>query len=335
MQAMPICLRYGLQLLCALCLAISTIHTVVAEQISIEEQFEAEHAVRMLDEELRLLETLPASERMKKELAMGTKMKRLERKIRGTKANNRLLYILANWQVTYETKAAIATIEQLQSSPYKMHKGTLDLIRIRYYLRTGDTNTARSLVDKITNRIPEFGPVADLVALYEQRGSAAPQMEGNNLSGGDKNPIKNRAEPFLYIQFTTLTNDWQRLHFETVCEELRRDAYAGKFRVICVTFDNKYIEGLRHWNEMSKDQDWELFWANPGPNGDADHWKHNWGVQTLPNSILIGVDRSILDINPNIEDLRTLAGVEGDGPMQKDDGPQKGPRAKRKGPRWR
>ena len=306
-----------------------------AQQISIEEQFEAEHAVRLLDDELRRLQTLPAKERLKLELDMGNQLKRLERKIRGTKANNRLLYILANWQVTYDTKEAIATIEQLQSSPYKMHKGTLDLIRIRYHLKTGDTPRARALVDKVTNRIPEFAPVADLVALYEQIGGEAPNMEGNNLSGGPKNPIKDRPEPFLFIQFITLTNDWQRLHFEKMCAELQREEYKDKFRVICVTFDSKYIEGLRYWNELSQGQQWELFWANPGPKGDASTWEHTWGVLSRPNSLLLGVDRNILDVNPKIEDLQTLAGVPVGTSSKKDDGPKKGPRSKRKGPRWR
>ena len=299
--------------------------------ITVEEQFLAEQDVRLLDEELRALGRLPAKERLKKELEFGKKLKRLERKIRETKANNRLLYILADWQVTYEPEAALGTIEQLQNSRYSAHKGTLDLVRARYYLKIGDTGKARELADKVTNRIPEFGPIADLVTLYEQVGSDAPKMEGNNLSGGVKDPVSNSKETFLFYYFLELGDDWQLLHFQKFCDELKREEYQGKFRVVCVSFDAKYISALGSWNTLSKDQDWDLFWANPNPKGDSEKWKSTWQVTTFPNAILIGGDRKILDVNPSIKSLQTLSGAE---PKSTSSG--KGPRnSKKKGPRWR
>lgn len=303
---------------------------MVAEQISIEEQYEAEREVLALDQYIDSLHLLPAEERMRKELSLERRMERLERRIRGTKANNRLLYLLADWHVTHAVDDAMAYIEQLSTSPYAAHKGSLDIVRTRYFLKKGDTVKARELVDKLTERIPEFETLSDMVALYERRGADAPHVEGNNLSGGSSDPLKDAKEPFLLYCFVELTSDWHRLLIKEHLEELSREAYDKKIKLVCVSFDSKYISGLTHWNELAEDQDWELLWANPAPKGDAENWKKSWGVYSMPAMILIGADRKILDINPALSDLQTIAGVE-----QKEsfDGHHHG--RPRKGPRWR
>ena len=297
-----------------LLLFLSTSVAIQAADDPIVIKYEAQQAVRELETEINSIRTYPAEKRLRAELKLGDQMKRLERKYRGTKANNRILYLLADWQVTYELDQALKTMEQLKDSPYSAHKGTLDLIRVRYYLKTGDTNRARSIVNEVTERIPELSPVSDLVSLYEKRGEDAPHIEGNNLGGGSKNPLLDSSEPFLLYYFIELTDDWQLLKFEEYC------------------FDNKYISSLSTWNELSEGSNWELLWANPSPKGDAEAWKATWGVRNIPNSVLVGVDRKILDVNPRLEDLQILAGEKPTGASSSSSGSNKGPR---KGPRWR
>ena len=266
------------------------VHAASDDQIVIK--YEAQQAVRELETEINSIRTYPAEKRLRAELKLGDQMKRLERKYRGTKANNRILYLLADWQVTYETDEALRTMEQLKDSSFSAHKGTLDIIRVRYYLKTGDTTKARSVVSEVTERIPELSPVSDLVSLYERIGEDAPHIEGNNLGGGAKDPLLDSSEPFILYYFIELSDDWQLLKFEDYCKELKRDAYTNKFKIVCVCFDNKYINSLSTWNELSEDSNWDLLWANPNPKGDAEAWKATWGIPSLPNSVPIGVDRA-------------------------------------------
>lgn len=303
----------------------------VFAEVSMQMQIEADTLLRATEDEIKHIHGLPAAQRYKEELKLGSKLQRLERKIRGTKANNKVLYLLANWQVTYDKDAAWSTIEQLEASPYLPHKGTANLIKIRYHLENGDTEQARTLAEKVTEAMPEFISTMDLVNLYERRGEAAPDYKGKHLSGPYNEPLNDAPDAFILYVFGKLNDDWQRFHTEKICQELQEKAYKDKFHIVYVSFDSKFLPALGTWREIDEDMQWDLFWANPSRNGDAEDWKLAWKVYTMPAYILVGPQREILEINPSIEELRILAGIKKKNEGNKNNG--KG-RRRGKGPRW-
>ncbi|NRA39485.1 MAG: hypothetical protein HRU15_15195, partial [Planctomycetes bacterium] len=133
------------------------------QDVSVQMQIDADTLLREMEDTIKSINGLPAEQRYKEELKLGSKLQRLERKIRGAKANNKVLYLLANWQVTFDKDAAWSTIERLESSPYLPHKGTAILIKIRFHLINGDTEKARRLAERVTETMPEFISTIDLV----------------------------------------------------------------------------------------------------------------------------------------------------------------------------
>lgn len=325
-------------ILCLLLLNVFTHGLYAVEDPGLRMQMQADTLLRNMEDHIRHIESLPADQRYKEELKLGPKLLRLERKIRGTKANNKILFLLANWQVTYDTHAAWASIQNLARSPYLPHKGSIGLVKIRYFLKKGDSAQARILAEKITADIPEFMNTVDLVTLYETRGNKAPSYSGKHLGGPYKNPLSDAPETFILYIFANLNNDWQQLHVNKLCNELQRPEYTGKLHVVCVSFDSKYIRALGNWQDISKDSKWDLFWANPSKKGDAEDWKAAWKTYTQPSYVLIGpaVDsqREILEINPSVDELRILAGIKKSSSRNTKSRKNGKGRRKGKGPRW-
>ncbi len=316
----------------SLCWCLCTV--LSAAGLSQQQQYDAEAQLLAMEAKIEAYRMLPAEKRMKAELGLGAELERLERKIRGTKANNRLLYLLADWHVTYDIDDAKQYMDGLASSAYSAHKGSLDIVRIRYHLLKGETGKARALVDQLTIRIPQFENYAALVSLYEKRGEDAPQMEGNNLSGDSKNPVAESKEKYLLYCFTELNDDWKLYQFKEVCKEFKREEFQKDFKIVCVSFDHKYISALSAWNEIAEGTNWDLMWANPAPKGDSERWKEAWGVESTPATILISGDRKIFDVNPDLNDLRVLAGLKKQS-KKTSGGNVRNSSKKKKGPRWR
>ena len=278
-----------------------------------ETEVEAQKAVREVRIELETIRRLSPEERFEKAARMERTLERLVRDVAGTRLASTALYWLAEWRFIYgDIDSVGGLLDQLESAPGHGYKGPARILRVRLFLRQGQTQRARSHVEQIMVKAPEFAPMLELVAFHERAGEPAPKVEGRNLNGTVVEPLTERREPFLIVCFANLGDPMQRFFVERIFTELEREEYQDRIRPIIVSFDGDPLGALTEMRQLTEREDIDLMWANPNPGGDGERWEAEWQLPQRPVTVLLGPDRSMIAVDPTVERLRPLVGLEPD-----------------------
>ncbi len=275
------------------------------------ETLAALEAVERIEARLEDYRSLAPQERWRRESRMQRQLERLVDRCSGTRYENKALYYLAAWRMTFaEGEDVTPLLTRIRTGQHPSYKQLALVLQARHHLQQGRIPEARQLALDLVEDIPEFRPVLDLITLHEQVGRAAPRMSGTNLSGGPSDPVSEREEPWLLLAFIDLSDPEQRFRIETLVDEIGHRSYRDQFRLICISFDGNPLGAMNRLGEIGDGADLDLLWVNPNPEGDADTWRDGWLLPRLPVTVLIGPapGRSIMAVDPQVSDLRQLVG---------------------------
>lgn len=271
-------------------------------------------AIERIEARLEDYRGLTPQDRWRRESRLRRQLERLVDRCAGTRYENKALYYLAAWRMTFAEGEEVAPLlTRIRTGQHPSFKQLALVLQARHHLQLGRIPEARQLALDLIGEIPEFRPVLDLITLHEQVGRAAPRLTGTNLTGGPADPIGQREEPWLLLAFIDLSDPEQRFRIETLLDELRHRSYRDSFRLICISFDGNPLGAMNRLGEIGDGADVDLIWVNPNPEGDADTWREAWMLPRLPVTVLIGPapGRSIMAIDPQVSDLRQLVGRSG------------------------
>lgn len=270
-------------------------------------------AMMAVEDELSELRSLDPARRRQRQEGMLRSLERLRERAAGTRVENKALYYLADWQATHgDRNEAWRLLDQLAALESPAYSLLGQVLRVRLMLDRGRVQDARPLAEDVIGRAPEFAPVLDLVTLHERVGQPAPRTHGRALTGGPEDPARSRAAPWLLYCFVVLADGDQRFAVASLLQELAREPYAETILPVIVSFDGDPLTALGTLRSLAEDTEVDLLWANPAPGGEADEWRRAWRLSSPPLRVLLDPARNIMAIDPSIERLRPLVGLDPD-----------------------
>jgi hypothetical protein len=266
------------------------------------------------------MRSLPPETLKAKELAFGKRLEAALGTTIGTKFENKNLYWLAFWRLTYSAGDGADVdqlLDRLERLPSPSWKASGSSLRVQLRLHQGRIREARALAEPLVARIKEFSWLLDQVAFHESIGQMAPRVPGRNLNGGAQDPLAGR-EPWVVYLFVEQFNDSAAFlagSYRAVIAALKPPSQA---RLVVVTFEGSALEPVARLRRLTPGDNLpDLLWANPNQGGDADAWRARWKLPpSLPHACLIGPDRSIMAVDITPEALgRQLGAGAGAGPL--------------------
>lgn len=250
-----------------------------------------------LDRDLRTLAALPPGDKAAAESAFGPRLRRDLDACRGTRHENKPLYMLAQWTLVHGgADAPVATLrllDRLDLLPAPAYRHAGRLLRVQALLRLGRVAEARQIAAPLLRDVPEFGAVAMArVAFHEQVGLPAPPLPGVAAGGGSA--IADAAP--LLLAFV----DPSDAQAGAWLAPLRTAAEAGPVQCIAVAGGGDLL------SSAALAGTWRLpvRWLRPGDQALAA-----WRIAVLPSAVLLGPgpERVILAVDPRPADLARFA----------------------------
>ncbi len=279
-----------------------------------DQTLDAEKLMAELDQEVAVMRGLPPESLKARESAFGKRLESALKTTITTRFENKNLYWLAYWRLTYgegdggDVDQLLDRLERMASPSWKASGQSL---RVQLRLHQGRIREARALAEPLVARIKEFSWLLDQVVFHESIGQPAPRLPGHNLNGGVADPLTG-TEPWVVYLFVARFDD-----ATTALATSYRQAIAAlkpptPVRLVLVTFEGTGLEPVARLHRLSPPEHLpDLLWANPNQGGDADDWRTRWKLpQSLPHACLIGPDRSIMAVDISPEALaRQLGGA--------------------------
>jgi hypothetical protein len=278
-----------------------------------EQNLEAERLMVELDQEVAAMHGLPPESLKARELAFGKRLEAALRTTIGTKFENKNLYWLAFWRLTYSSGDG-ADVEQLldrlERLPSPSWKASGSSLRVQLRLHQGRIREARALAEPLVLRIKEFSWLLDQVAFHESIGQMAPRLPGHSLTGGAEDPLAGR-EPWVVYLFVEQFNDSAAFLAGAYRTAIASLTPPSQVRLVVVTFEGTALEPVARLRRLDPAGGLpDLLWANPNKGGDADAWRTRWKLPpSLPHACLIGPDRSIMAVDITPEALSRQLGA--------------------------
>jgi hypothetical protein len=274
-----------------------------------EREVEAMRLMQELDAQLEGYRLLPPEERIAKEAKLGKTLERILDKTAGTKHENKALYFLAAWRLNHNAGAGVAPLlDRLQKSKHLAYKNSGRWMEIELELREGKIVEARNHANALVADVPEFAPAKQLVEFYERVGQKAGRTAGKNLTGGPADPAASSPEPWLLYMFVPQIEGEIEQKLLQYVTELGKREYAGKIRLVCVTFSGNPLDATSVFTALPGTAARELLWANPNDPDENKEWNESWKLPGLPACALLGPDRVIMGVQLAPTDLQRLIG---------------------------
>jgi hypothetical protein len=280
-----------------------------------EQTLDAERLMAELDHEVAVMRTLPVEGQKAKELAFGKRLEAALSTTIGTKYENKNLYWLAFWRLTYpmgdgaDVDQLLDRLERLPSPSWKASGASL---RVQLRLHQGRIREARALAEPLVTRIKEFSWLLDQVVFHESIGQPAPRIAGHNLNGGTQDPLTLPVpwEVYLFVEQFNDSAAFLAGSYRSVMASLTPPSQA---RLVVVTFEGSALEPVARLRQLTPPDNLpDLLWANPNQGGDAEAWRTRWKLPpSLPHACLIGPDRSIMAVDITPEELGRQLGAGG------------------------
>ncbi|MFW5750979.1 MAG: hypothetical protein ACOCZK_04950 [Planctomycetota bacterium] len=272
---------------------------------------EALESIERFERKLDEYRMLPPEERWDREARLESQLERLLERAKGTRYENKALYYLASWRMRFANGENVPPLlERIRQSDRPSYKQLAAVLSARHSLMRGRIAEAKQTAVNVTAEIPEFTPLMQLIAFHERIGVPAPRIPAQNLTGGPRDPLTARTEPWLLVCFIDLSEPEQRFQIASLIEELDAPDYRDRLRLVCVSFDGNPLGAMTRLGEIEHGAEVDLLWANPNQDGDAAAWREQWRLPELPTTVLLGPapTRTIMGIDPQVNQLRQLVG---------------------------
>jgi len=266
-----------------------------------------------LEPRLAAWRALPPEQREERGRAFGPEFESDLKALTGSSAQNKLLLWLADWRWQYAGGVGVdECLDRLEASKFPQVKAWGQRMRVLWMLRNGDIRQARPTAQDLVNRIPEFQPLLNLVALHETIGHAPPRTAGQNLTGGPMDPAAGRSARYLVYIFIDVLNRETLYVLRQWLLEAMNPGYQEQLRVVLVTSESPPLAIEGKIRELPGLSYLDVLWAPPaGTAGEAPgaDWTSAWRLS--PNQLVQVVlgpppARLILAVPFEPQELRVL-----------------------------
>lgn len=262
---------------------------------SMEDTPDAARTAELLEQDLRGLHSLNGNRRAEAERAFGPRLRRDLEACRGTRYENKPLYMLAQWTLVHGGPDAGAEVlpmlDRLEILPAPAYRNAGKALRVQALLRLGRLAEARQLAEALERELPALGALTR-VRWYEMVGQAAPAMPGTAVGGEDP-----PSDAFVLVCFIAMPD----ADAEAWLAPLRGAAGAG-VHIIAVATAGDLLAAASVASAWGVD----VRWVRQGDPATAA-----WNVPSLPTSILLGpgAKRMVLAVDPTPADLARVQAV--------------------------
>jgi hypothetical protein len=275
----------------------------------------AERIMADLEEQILTIKSLPTDQRPASEFDLGKRFEDALSTTIGTRLENKNLYWLASWRLTYANGDGVdRLLNRLQrlSSPALKEFG--EGLRVSLRLQQGRISEARTLVDDLITRIPEFATLGELVTFYQHVGEKAPQLPAKNLGGGPDDPSSlPRPRWLLYLFVQNFDNSVvERIaSYRQTLSKLDRGGPPMEVGLVVVTFEAATLQALTNLQQMPAGAYLpQVLWVNPTTPGLSARWRSEWRLPSdLPHACLLGEDRTIMAVEVTPQMLARLLAI--------------------------
>lgn len=261
---------------------------------SMDDAPDAARTAEALDRDLRQLNSLNGQRRVEAEQAFGARLRADLDVCRGTRYENKPLYMLVQWTLVHGGASAptdvLPLLDRLDILPAPAYRNAGKSLRVQALLRSGRLVEARQVAEGLEREVPEFGALRR-VQFHEQVGQPAPSMPGTAV-GGDDVP----SEPFVLVCFIGMPD----AEAENWLMPLRKAA-GPRLRIVAVATAGDLLAAATVGSAWGVD----VRWLRQGDPALAA-----WKVPVLPASLLLGPGpkRLILAVDPQPADLVKVSG---------------------------
>lgn len=247
-----------------------------------------------LEQDLRGLQSLSGVRRVEAERAFGPRLRRDLDVCRGTRYENKPLYMLAQWTLVHGGAEAPAEVlrmmDRLDVLPAPAYRNAGKALRVQALLRLGRMAEARQIAEALQRDLPELGALAR-VRWHEMVGQASPPLPGAAVAGSEPDDAA-----FVLVCFIAMPDAESEAWMKPL-----RQAAGAQTRVVAVATAGDLLAAASIASAWGVD----VRWLRQGDPSLAA-----WSVPALPSSALLGPGprRLVLAVDPQPADLRRVGG---------------------------
>lgn len=262
---------------------------------SMADSADAATVVRTLEADLRALAALPPDRREAAQRDFGARLRRDLEPCRGTRYENKPLYWLAQWTLTYGGEGGadetLRLLDRLDILPSPAFRNAGRALRAFALLRLGRLPEARAIAVQLEGEVPEFGALRR-VEFHELVGQPAPPLPGTVVSSaGDE------AASFVLVAFIGMPDAAAEIWLKPLLA-----AGGTRVRTIAVATAGDLLAA----STVAAAWGVEVRWARAG-----DPALPGWRLPVLPTAVLLGPgpERVVVAVDPQPWQLARLGGV--------------------------
>jgi len=255
----------------------------------------AAEVARNLDADMAQFAQLSGADKVAAELDFGPRLRRDLDVCKGTRYENKPLYLLAQWTLVHGgpegPDAALRMSERLDRLPSPAYRSSARLLRVKALLRLGRVAEVRPIAIQLNAEIPQFNALG-LLEFYETVGNAGPPLPGTSVSGGTVPEGSSVLVAFLGLPDRAA---------EAWLQPLKQACVSGKVHLVAVTTAGDLLAAATVASAWGVD----VRWLRQG-----DPALERWKLAVIPSSVLLGPgpQRVIIAVDPEPAVLARLGG---------------------------
>ena len=244
-----------------------------------------------LEADIRAMGDLPPAEKAKAEISFGPRLRRDLEACRGTRYENKPLYMLAQWTLVHgSAEEVLPMLDRLEILPAPAYRNAGKAVRVAALLRLGRLAEARPIALQLEQVVPEFGALRR-VEFHETVGQPAPPLPGTVVSGGADIPDAS----FVLLAFLGMPDAAAEGWLLPL-----RDAGGERVRTVAVATAGDLLAA----STVASAWGVEVRWIRM-----SDESLLAWRLPVLPMAVLLGPGpkRVVVAVDPLPEQLQRLA----------------------------
>ena len=261
---------------------------------SLSDPEDAAAVAMRLDADVARMADLPQTQRLEAEASFGPRLRHDLDVCRGTRHENKPLYLLAQWSMVYGGEQgpaeALRMVDRLEILPAPAYRNAGKALRVYALLGLGRLAEARPIAVDLERDLPEFGALRR-VEFYELVGQAMPPLPGTVVSGGADIP----DSLFLLVAFLGMPDAAAEGWLLPL-----KNAGGERVRTIAVATAGDLLAA----STVASAWGVEVRWTR-----QSDPVLAGWRLPVLPMAVLLGPgpNRLIVAVDPTPERLQRLA----------------------------
>jgi len=258
---------------------------------SMADPADAAEISRILEADIRAIGDLSPTDKAQAEIAFGPRLRRDLEACRGTRYENKPLYLLAQWTLVHgRPEEVLQLLDRLEILPAPAYRNAGKAVRVAALLRLGRLAEARPIAMQLEELVPEFGALRR-VEFHETVGQSAPSLPGTVVTGGTGIPDAS----FILLAFLGMPDAAAESWLVPL-----RDAGGDRVRTVAVATAGDLLAA----STVASAWGVEVRWTRV-----SDETLTPWRLPVLPMAVLLGPGpkRVIVAVDPQVEQLKRLA----------------------------